>query len=245
MYQLNKATVTGVNEHVDFVRLVEITHKFPFVEWGVLSSGDRKANENWIRELPQKINSLKVNIPFSLHLCGKHTQTLLNEGRWLVDPSSAFRRIQLNLKQDQEFNPDLLNESDFNTPALLKKPYIVQIGRNANGWHLFRKIADKIKNTQILFDASGGRGIVSKLTHYDLPIRRTYIGFAGGFNAENVVDKIQEIKDLFPENQSGKFWIDVESGVHSDDNILDLDKVEKYLEIVSDFVEFNNEQNDN
>lgn len=238
MYTLNQVTITGVNEKTDFLKLVEINDKFPFVEWGVLTSGNRKADAEWIDQLATRLNQLKIsNMSFSLHLCGKYTQTLLNEGRWLISPSSAFKRIQLNIQKDQECNADVLfsERSDFLVPSLINKSYIVQIGKNANGWHLFRKISNQIKNTQILFDASGGKGIESPLTHYDLPIRRTYVGFAGGFNADNVTQKIQEIKGLF--TGDGKFWIDVESGVHSKNNILDLEKVEKYLEIVSNFVE--------
>ena len=53
------------------------------------------------------------------------------------------------------------------------------------------------------------------------------IGYAGGISPDNVADKLTY---LFENVRDGEFWIDMESGVRTDD-WFDLDKVRRVLEI--------------
>jgi phosphoribosylanthranilate isomerase len=58
---------------------------------------------------------------------------------------------------------------------------------------------------------------------------KVHLGFAGGINPDNVIDKMDEITSL----PVGRFWIDMESGVRTDDR-FDLDKVEDVCKKVYD-----------
>ena len=84
------------------------------------------------------------------------------------------------------------------------------------------------KHIAMLLDKSGGQGI-------DTPIGapayapKVHLGFAGGINPDNVIDKMREITRL----HVGRFWIDMESGVRTDDR-FDLDKVEDVCKKVYD-----------
>ena len=75
---------------------------------------------------------------------------------------------------------------------------------------------------------SGGEGIE---THV-IAFAGKKIGYAGGINANNVAEKLTF---LMENDQVGDFWIDMESGVRTDD-WFDIDKVVKVLEICSDIL---------
>ena len=85
------------------------------------------------------------------------------------------------------------------------------------------------KHITALLDASGGEGINTPLEPLNLPHK---IGYAGGFNADNVADKLTF---LLTSERVGDFWIDMESGVRTDD-WFDLNKVVKVLEICDDVI---------
>ena len=58
------------------------------------------------------------------------------------------------------------------------------------------------------------------------------VGYAGGFNPENVADKLHY---LLTNDEVGDFWIDMESGVRTDD-WFDLDKVRRVLAICNEVI---------
>lgn len=75
-----------------------------------------------------------------------------------------------------------------------------------------------------LYDISAGRGLVPD----SFPDHPNYmVGFAGGINPDNIIDYLNRL------NCDGDYWIDMESGVRSN-NKLDLDKVEEILKKVYD-----------
>lgn len=84
------------------------------------------------------------------------------------------------------------------------------------------------KRVTMLLDASGGEGVDTSLVAF----AGRKVGYAGGINADNVGDKLTF---LMENEQVGDFWIDMESGVRTDD-WFDLDKVRKVLEICEPIV---------
>ena len=56
---------------------------------------------------------------------------------------------------------------------------------------------------------------------------------AGGFNPENVADKLHY---LLTNDEVGDFWIDMESGVRTEDDWFDLDKVRRVLAICNEVI---------
>ena len=83
---------------------------------------------------------------------------------------------------------------------------------------------DKFSKVDVsqLYDVSAGRGLVPE----SFPEHPGYmVGFAGGINPENVEEYLKNI------NCDADYWIDMESGVRTD-NKLDLNKVEAVLQKV-------------
>lgn len=122
-------------------------------------------------------------------------------------------------------------------PSVVGQEIIIQ-QRNVNELDLFNYTMEEHKHRlsigsfSVLLDASGGRGI-------DTPIevlKGNYkVGYAGGMNPDNVGEKLSYLM----ENVDGDFWIDMESGVRTDD-WFDLDKVRKVLEICMPIVQQHN-----
>lgn len=88
-------------------------------------------------------------------------------------------------------------------------------------------------NLTILHDASGGRGIAGEFSVP--PLNWSLPGFAGGLNPENLASKLDAIYAM--DGNFKDFWVDMESGVRTDDQ-LDLDKVQRVLEICKTFMRF-------
>ncbi len=80
------------------------------------------------------------------------------------------------------------------------------------------------RKVSMLIDDSGGQGIDSPINIYPSVYK---IGYAGGINPDNVADKLTYLLENI---HKGSFWIDMESGVRTDD-WFDLDKVLQVLEI--------------
>ena len=81
----------------------------------------------------------------------------------------------------------------------------------------------------MLLDASGGLGIDTPIVLYP---SNGKIGYAGGINEGNVATKLEY---LLRNVRTGDFWIDMESGVRTDD-WFDLDKVRRVLAICTEVI---------
>ena len=74
------------------------------------------------------------------------------------------------------------------------------------------------------------RYIILSINGIDTPVKPLNIpglkvGYAGGLNPENVGEKLEYLM----ENVEGEFWIDMESGVRTDDR-FDIDKCVSVLQ---------------
>ena len=226
-WELTHITFTGVDDDTDFKRLVSIQQRYPKVEFGVLVS--RKWLENGKRYLsPFKAKELRgLGLRLSAHLCGSIARHVLHTGGFsstgdFSEIIDMFSRVQLNVSNYDE--PESIS------PYILPSPLqeiIIQQAFNHNTFILCRIASGDC--ISILLDESGGKGIENP---FCMPsyLHNVHVGFAGGINPDNVVAKIQEITSLPSVN---RFWIDMESGVRTDDR-FDLDKVEDVCKKVYD-----------
>ena len=134
-----------------------------------------------------------------------------------------FRRAQLNVSGCKE-------AINYDTNFIDSYPLEEVIIQQGDDRQLFEQCyINSGEHIAILLDKSGGLGI-------DTPIgfppyaHRVHVGFAGGINPDNVIDKMNIITTS---SLVGKFWIDMESGVRTDDR-FDLDKVEDVCKKVYD-----------
>ena len=138
--------------------------------------------------------------------------------RHLFYTLSLFKRIQLNVANRTD------NPWHVWAPPYSYQELIVQ-QHDAENITLYTETRNyNYYEVTVLLDASGGRGI-------DTPLKvlkvNSKVGYAGGINPDNVADKLSF---LLQNVRMGEFWIDMESGVRTDD-WFDIDKVWKVLEI--------------
>lgn len=223
---LSHITITGIDERTDLDRLVKISEQHPYVEWGILLSyhwwenGNRYPNPKILDRLEHR----KLNL--SAHFCGNmardiaagETQKMNETINYQFD---IFRRCQLNVNASSMY-PTLRTMRVFDRTL---KEVIIQMDSRNTLESFLHYVEIPTPHVAYLIDGSGGRGIEKPIEIYDN--QDIHVGYAGGINPENVGEKLS----LLLEHRSyGRFWIDMESGVRTND-WLDLNKVERVLEI--------------
>jgi len=243
---LKKITFTGIDDTVDLDELVEISLKYPFVEFGVLFSQKRQGSTRYPssifrQTLYETCEKHRDKIHLSAHFCGHYASLIMCDGVCMLDKidSNYFERFQINFNASEHEDYDLINLvtllKDFDVSAILQQ--------NENNKILIKKLQlykielhPYLHKINILHDISGGKGI--EITEIPKPftLPETYTGYAGGMNVYNVkekLEKIHELKDDVP------FWIDMESGVRAIKDgvdIFDFSKVRQVIRICEPFI---------
>ena len=229
--RLRHITFTGIDARTDLQELQAIQQQYPLAEFGVLTSYHWYENGNRYLD-PQIINSMRgMGLNLALHVCGQaaHDAAL---GRWdMIDKLTwmnldLFSRVQLNIANRQD-NPEYI----FERAKIAEQEVIIQ-QRGASNMPVYEATVEKFRwirdhfnrKFSVLLDASGGQGIDTSISIYHSDGKT---GYAGGISPDNVADKLCY---LFENVRHGEFWIDMESGVRTDD-WFDLDKVRRVLEI--------------
>ena len=94
--KINKVTITGADDKTDIDKLIRLTDKYPFVEWGILFSSGREGTQRypsheWIKQI------VETDLPLSAHFCGWWAKQVLEESNFsLIEQAEGFSRIQLN-----------------------------------------------------------------------------------------------------------------------------------------------------
>ena len=232
-------TITGADDNTNRHDLYEISEVYPFVEWGVLwypekMGGSRYPTKGWIAEF--MVNKPK-KVKTSLHICGKDAIRFCSECRFesnqpeseIWDYASRFNRIQLNfpfkeigMHQVLGMIYGLLYVKDNFVTELPGRTLILQ---NNCGNRKLTTLVENETGIEFLFDESRGGGKL--IETYPDAIRNKRNGYAGGINPNNVEDIASRIHNTVPIR--GKYWIDMESGVRTNDQ-FDLEKVRSVLE---------------
>lgn len=224
--RLKHITFTGVDAKTDIKALQEIQEQYPIAEFGVLTSYHWYENGNRYLE-PQLLGNFQgCQLNLALHLCGSSALEAA-DGQWrmirkhTLDYLWLFDRVQLNVanrtdnpKRISSLRPDertelIIQQHPDNTALYEESKYL---GNDENG------------GVSMLLDASGGQGIDTPIKIYPSDGK---IGYAGGINPDNVGDKLAY---LLENVKQGSFWIDMESGVRTDD-WFDVNKVSRVLAI--------------
>ncbi|MFA5490800.1 MAG: hypothetical protein WC284_16595 [Candidimonas sp.] len=229
--KLTSLTISGPDDNVDIKSLYEISKEFPFIEWGILRSYKTKPrypSDEWIREFLNAVNPPKL-VPrihrpsVSFHLCGQLCADVLNGKEINLNGSS---RVQINtmgiINFENTKSINLQNLKRFNQKKILQIP---------NGdYDIVKEIENhNFSDISFLIDPSGGQGIeITKFTTTKRPF-----GLAGGLNEHNIVDKIKQWKKI---HKSRSIWIDLESGVRTNDK-FDLDKVVRIANLIKPHID--------
>jgi hypothetical protein len=243
---LDRVTITGADNSTDIREMVELSKRFPFVEWGILLSGTSQGGArfpdlDWMRSLfvdKEEFERGVMKLPFSGHLCGRWVREIC-EGKWdfIKELDSVdwpihqmFTRYQLN------FHAYVHKISDhkkfiegFKTVAPHTTEFVFQLDDVNDS---IVDIAKEHINAQPFFDLSGGVGVLPE--KWQEAKEGVYTGYAGGLSPENVCDQLKQIEKVCGEPP---IWIDVETHVRTKDNqALDMQKVEEFLRVCEPWV---------
>ncbi len=228
MAMLRQITFTGIGVETDLKVLKEIQDEYPLVEWGVLLSKNWQENGPRFFD-PSELNTLRwKGLNLSCHLCGSAARAVVSEN-W--EPAfevtrgmfGLFQRCQVNISMEQ---PN--DQTQYMRPPIDLSELIIQ-QKSAGAMNIFNAIKNRTKMS-VLLDASGGRGIDTPVKPLNIPGLK--VGYAGGLNPENVGEKLEYLM----ENVEGEFWIDMESGVRTDDR-FDIDKCVSVLQTCQKIME--------
>jgi phosphoribosylanthranilate isomerase len=245
---LATVTITGADDGVDPKDLIALSREFNFVEWAILFSvkkfGEpRYPSLPWVAAFAEAVEATWTQNPAlekqtgkflrliwpAAHFCGQMARdTQAGKPQWLrmVHGLKVFKRIQLNGFDVNAGFPAL--------DASLKweggTDFILQI-RSEEDLPKAKEVQQRLNPPGVLFDASGGRGISPDKWPSNLGIHR--MGWAGGINPDNVRSIAKELNAV---SYRVPFWIDMETGVRTDDK-FDLAKVRDVLTKVAPYVD--------
>ena len=262
--KIKYVTLTGADNNTDIRDMIDLSLKYPFVEWGILFSQSKSGvprypTDEWVEELAeaaiQAVCEHGACVNMSAHLCGKWVDDAFRTGRItflnreLMDES--FDRVQLNCykeKLKKAFESDLLWEAiDLaHRPVILGGNYTPEIKQMVDGTFLLHR------EIYPLFDASGGHGNLPQKwpepflceAQDDDRAPVIFCGYAGGLGPENITEEIDLIAEAVGEGRGISadgmtddinIWIDMETKLRSMDD-FDLEKCEQVLKAVEPWV---------
>lgn len=234
--KLRYVTLTGADDGVDPKSLVDLSKRYPYVEWAILFSQSKSGSTprypslDWVDRLLDVVNP-EVNL--SAHLCGKWVEdalageiTFLREKRY----AQAFQRIQLNMGKDR------LQLAVNNKPLIAA---VLWCGKQVifGGNYKYIKIDGHFfDHTGLypLFDASGGRGVETKDWPKPFAFEETtfFCGYAGGLGPDNIETELKRIAEVAGDIT---IWVDMETKIRTNDK-FDLEKCEKVLQAAAPWV---------
>lgn len=200
-------TFTGADDNTSIEGMIELSRQYP-IEWALLLSPKRQGEGRYpslgfVREV------IREPLAFAAHLCGGDAREVIESGYSKHDFLIMVDRVQINTA-DPHVQPTLIAQwaDSISVKGILQ----------------CREQFPEISAIDVLFDASGGRGIEPK-TWPKAPVGQ-FVGYAGGLNPSNVTDAVSKISAI-----ADNYWIDMETGVRTDDR-FDLDKCRAVCEAV-------------
>lgn len=229
---LTRVSLTGPDDRTAVEQLVQLAHRYPFVEWAVLYSPAREGmsrypSRAWRKNFEDAVSRSYPPIHRALHVCGKGVEMFARQGPASVDCVN-YQRVQLNVncaRWDPLDVKELLKTADV-AQRWDGQPQHIIVQHNKNNAAFLNGLRD---NVDVLYDSSGGFGKL--LTDVLGPWPGHYTGYAGGLGPDNVVQMYKRIESINHKD----FWMDMESGIRTDD-VFDLEKAERVLKLLEPFV---------
>ena len=243
---LTGVTISGVDGEIRGPDILDLSRKYPFVEWGILASKSRSGTprypyRRWRDELVGALEPWRREVKLSLHLCGAMARTFAesnDEAPRSQDHLDLFEEID---RYDRaQINGPVSHAALWNAGQHARSTEFILQTRSVEAIQENAALARASTMTSLLFDPSGGEGI--RATLWPAPPEGVLMGYAGGITPETVEDVVSELMrqswtkhrpDVSPEDPP--YWIDMESGVRTDDH-FDLAKVREVLRRAAPFV---------
>ena len=175
---MTTVTISGADDVVPIDRMVELSERFPFLEWGILLSEsragtDRYPSAEWVRALKRQ------PIALSAHLCGAVSKVAASgmvTVAFFAHPEFQFQRIQVN-------GYAVGGAVKLPNPMHTDFEYVLQAHDElmvvACALDIEKARARSDTRFSILFDPSGGRGR-DWSGRWPRAMPRVRMGYAGG-----------------------------------------------------------------
>jgi hypothetical protein len=208
-----KITFTGIDPTCSWAEIYSLLGADPRVELGFLYSMSREGAGrypplDWIRETAWRIFDAYGADRAALHVCGRAREDLIR-GKGLVFTTTAFNRLQLNgafLGEQIGYLRRFIGEGE-------AFPVITQFDSNPGLHDIIRRPAH-----QVLFDASGGRGILRKEWPKALPDH--VCGYAGGLGPDNLRAELPRIAAV----AGLAYWVDMEGSLRDENDHFSVER---------------------
>jgi hypothetical protein len=228
---IERVSLTGADDRTELSRLIDLTARFPRVEWALLyvphnEGAPRNPQRAWREAFFARLADYSA-----VHLCGAlaFEQLLRNE---LPDDILEAPRLQLNINARK---PDFTDEQVLEVfrRALALGPEII-LQYHPNSASLIEQFAQATpakdrERVHILMDASRGTGKTPQNWTRPAPLDEFFVGYAGGIGPENIQSVLREVSAL-----GRPCWVDMESGIRTE-NQFDADKAEAVLRATAEF----------
>ena len=226
--KLKYVAITGADDGVSVEDLNAIAREHPFVEWALLFMPERAGEKRF--PSAQWLKDFSVNYKGAhraMHLCGSAFLDFAAGKPEILDVIKGFKRIQLNLEFGNAGDQCDLQQLLQQITAHPQHEFVIQYTDKRK--NLLLELA-KIPNHALLFDGSAGAGVLPG--SWPAPLSGHFCGYAGGLKPENIKENIGKIAAAAGDYTT---WIDMESGVRTDDN-FDLQKVRQVLATAAPWV---------
>jgi len=237
-FMIRKITLTGADDSTDIGDMIDLSEKYPIIEWGILASKTRMGmprypNQMWVSALCRaaKIHHLST----SLHICGRWVRDI-SQGYWepiacnfTRDMISSFDRIQINFGH-RPIEIDL----DSMAAGMSDKPvdFIIPVNGSPND-QVYYNLSRVYQNVAPFFDPSGGRGkSPSEWPQASMFGNIGLCGYAGGLSVDNLD---QSIPLILKAAGSMDIWVDAESDFRTEEDFFDLKRAEEFVSRISKF----------
>lgn len=217
-------TITGIDVHTDLARAKALCVRYP-LEFAMMCDPVREGRNTRVPDPGFAAELAQHFAPSELafHLCGDYADAALRLDLPRLDARfglSRVRRLQVNTSQHSA-------QDIANLQRLARRTGCFVIAQNTKHMIPF------VDGVQFLDDQSAGRGVIPEHRAPPDPAYVTTgsgvpVGYAGGLSPSNLATQLASLQQV---NPSHPYWIDTASGVRNDDNHLDLDLVETFLDI--------------
>lgn len=226
--KLKYVAITGADDGVKVDDLNTLQKEYPFVEWALLYMPERAGEKRfpsaqWLKDFSANYKGAHK----AMHLCGSAFLDFAAGKPEVLDVMKGFKRIQLNLEFGNAGDKCDLQKLLEQIKAHPEHEFVIQYTDKRKN---LLPALEKIQNHALLFDGSAGAGVLPG--SWPAPLSGHFCGYAGGLKPENIKDNIEKIAAAAGDYTT---WIDMESGVRTDDN-FDLGKVRQVLSIAAPWV---------
>lgn len=240
---INKLTLTGIDNTTRGWQLSELQDTFPFVEFGVLYSKTNAGSGKYphLSHIEKEFTpSAKPILNLSAHFCGWYSREVIeNHNYGLIQRlHPSFDRVQINYNFSNNDGAKKVQDNLVKLLAWMEsykdRTIILQYNR-ANKEMLDQVLGFKLPMTlNLLWDDSGGYG--KEIAELNTPFKNIYTGYAGGLNMGNIQRVCKQLIDM---KDMSSIWVDLESGLRTNE-AFDVDKAYNILKMVKDVRRRNN-----